>query len=104
MAAVFPLFLYFLCEGARSLGAQGRDDYSRWLARQSLPRMLWELERTGRRRENVPTFGFLLRATLRWVAPRFHPVTEGNTQQALDYLARSPAARAAALREGEWAA
>lgn len=99
MAVVFPLFLYFLAEGGRSLGAQDTDDYSRWLARQSVPRLLLELERTGRRTENVPTFGFILRATLRWISPRFHPVTEGDTQQALDYLARSPAARAAEARE-----
>lgn len=99
MAVVFPLFLYFLAEGGRSLAKQDRDPYARRISRQSLPRLLWELERTGRRTENVPTFSFILRATLRWVSPRFHPVTEGDTQQALDYLARSPAARAAARRE-----
>lgn len=104
MAVIFPLFLYFLAEGGRSLAGQDTDAYSRWLSRQSLPRMLLELERTGRRTENVPTFGFILRATLRWISPRFHPVTEGNTQQALDYLARSPAARAAALRDSDVAA
>jgi predicted metal-dependent hydrolase len=43
----------------------------------------------------VPTFGFLLNATLRWVSPRFYPIHEGNTEQALAYLARSPAAQAA---------
>jgi predicted metal-dependent hydrolase len=99
MAVVFPLFLYALAEGGRSLSKQDQNSYARWMARQNLPRLLWELERTGRRTENVPTFSFILRATLRWVSPRFHPVTEGDTQQALDYLARSPAARAAALRE-----
>lgn len=95
MAIVFPIFVYALAEGARSLARQDKDRYSRWLARRSLARMLLELERVGRRTENVPTFGFLLAGTLRWISPKFHPITEGNTQQALDYLARSPAARAA---------
>ena len=38
-------------------------------------------------------------AHLRWISPRFHPIHEGNTEQALAYLARSPAAQAAALRQ-----
>ncbi|MCD6059979.1 MAG: hypothetical protein K0R03_1722 [Moraxellaceae bacterium] len=100
MAIVFPLFLYFLAEGGRALGKQDKNAYAQWLSRRSLPRMLLELERTGRRTENVPTFSFIVRKTLPWVSPRFHPVTEGDTQQALDYLARSPAARAAAARDG----
>lgn len=99
MAVVFPLFLYFLAEGGRSLARQDPDPVARRMGGQSLPRLLWELERTGRRTENVPTFSFIVRATLRWVSPRFHPVTEGNTEQALAYLARSPAARAAARQE-----
>lgn len=97
MAIIFPLFLYYLSEGARSLARQDQDRYSRWMGRQSVLRLLMELERTGRRTENVPTFGFLVAGTLRWLSPRFHPITEGNTEQALAYLARSPAAQAAAL-------
>lgn len=100
MAIIFPLFLYFLADGGRSLAKQDQDGYSRWIARQTVVRLMFELERVGKRTQNVPTFGFLLRATLRWVSPRFHPITEGNTEQALAYLARSPAARAAAEREG----
>lgn len=98
MAAVFPLFLHFIADGFRELAKQDRTNRSvRRLARGSLPRLLLELERTGRRTENVPTFTFLVAGTLRWLSPRFHPVTEGNTEQALAYLARSPAAQAAAL-------
>jgi predicted metal-dependent hydrolase len=99
MAIVFPLFLYYLVEGGRTLAGQDKDRYSRWIARQSMLRILLELERVGKRTENVPTFSFLVRATLRWLSPRFHPVHEGDTQQALDYLARSPAARAATVGE-----
>ena len=66
------------------------------LALSAQSRLLLELERVGRRTENVPTFGFLVAGTLRWLSPRFHPESEGNTEQALAYLARSPAAQAAA--------
>lgn len=96
MAIVFPLFIYFITEGARSLAGQDPDPEIRKLRRQMVPRLLWELQRVGQQTENVPTFTFLLKATARWVSPRFHPIHEGNTQQALDYLARSPAAQAAA--------
>jgi len=95
MAIIYPLFLYFLADGGRRLARQDSDRYSRWIARQSVLRLLVELQRVGERTENVPTFGFLTAATLRWTSPRFHPEHEGNTQQALDYLARSPAAQAA---------
>jgi predicted metal-dependent hydrolase len=98
MAIVYPLFLYFLVEGGRSLGQQDPDPAVRRLASFSLPRMLLELERVGRRTQNLPTFSFLTRGVMRWVSPRFHPEFEGNTEQALAYLARSPAARAAAAQ------
>ncbi|MDM4771852.1 metal-dependent hydrolase [Solimonas sp. SE-A11] len=99
MAAVFPLFIHFLLDGYRELAAQDRDDRaSRRMARRSLLRLLVELERVGRRTENIPPLSFLLAGALRWISPRFHPMTEGDTQQALDYLARSPAARAATLQ------
>lgn len=103
MAAVFPLFLHFLAGGARSLASQDKDRYSLWLGQQGLLRLLLELELTGRRTENVPTFSYLLAATVRWISPSFHPVTEGNTEQALAYLARSPAARAAEERAAQMA-
>ena len=54
------------------------------------------MEKTGRKTDHVPRFSYLLKASLRWLPPSFHPVHEGNTQQALDYLNRSPAALAAA--------
>lgn len=99
MVAIFPLFLYVLSEGGRSLARQDKkNSYSRWMGKQSLPRILVELQRVGKRTENVPTFGFLLAATVRWISPRFHPEHEGSTEQALAYLARSPAARAAEMR------
>lgn len=94
MAIVFPLFLYFVTEGGRSLARQDPDPESQKMARKTVLRMLWELQRIGKHSDTVPTFTFLLDRTVRWVSPKFHPITEGDTQQALEYIARSPAAQA----------
>lgn len=100
MAAVFPLFIYLFMDGYRQLAAQDQDDeHSLRLARSSMLRLLLELESNGISRENVPRFSAFCMATLHWISPRFHPESEGNTEQALSYLARSPAARAALARE-----
>lgn len=96
MALVFPLFFYLLAEGGRSLARQDSDPRARRLARATLVKVLWELQRTGRSSGNMPTFTYMLNRTARWVAPWFHPRTEGDTQQALDYIARSAAAQAGA--------
>ncbi len=96
MAIVFPLFLYFIAEGGRQLAGQDPDPRARKMARMLLPQILMKLQQVGKRTHNVPTFGFLLKATVRWLSPNFHPVHEGDTEQALAYLARSPAAQAAA--------
>lgn len=95
MALVFPLIVYFIAEGGRTLYRQDPDPQVRRFGRMMIPRLLRELERVGQQTDNVPTFTFLVNATLRWLAPGFHPIDEGDTQQALDYLARSPAAQAA---------
>jgi len=97
MAIIFPLFIHFLVDGFRHLALQDKDSKESYrMARRSVVRLLIELERQGRRTDNVPTFSLLVAGTLRWISPSFHPITEGDTQQALDYMARSPAARAAA--------
>ncbi len=95
MALVFPLFIKVLTEGYRHLAKQDSTHGQAKLAQQPLWRILVELERDGRRTGNVPAFSELMVATTRWFAPNFHPITEGNTEQALAYLARSPAAQAA---------
>ncbi|PKM21738.1 MAG: metal-dependent hydrolase [Gammaproteobacteria bacterium HGW-Gammaproteobacteria-14] len=95
MAIVFPLFLYFIAEGGRSLGRQDSDPKAQYFSRRGLLPLLLQLEREGRRTNNVPTMSLIVRRTLRWLSPRFHPEHEGNTEQALAYIARSPAAQAA---------
>ena len=96
MALVFPLFLYFIAEAGRSLASQDADRKARRMGRYTTVRILLELERIGRRNDNVPTFGLILDRTIRWLSPRFHPRTEGDTAQALAYIARSPAAQGGA--------
>ncbi|WP_410210924.1 metal-dependent hydrolase [Aquirhabdus sp.] len=94
MAAVFPLFLYFLASTGRNLARQGSDDESLKIGRQSLLRLILRMETVGRKTENVPTLSFLTLATIRWISPKFNPIDEGDTQQALDYFAKSPAVQA----------
>lgn len=96
MALVFPLFFYLLGDTARNLAGQDDDPAARRFARMSIARIIWRMEWRGRRFDNTPTFSFMLQRTLRWLAPSFDPVNEGDTQQALDYIARSPAALAGA--------
>lgn len=96
MALVFPLIMYFIAEGGRTLMRQDPDPKVRRLGHSLLPGIFRQLQQVGEKTDNVPTFTFLVEATLRWIAPGFHPIDEGNTAQALAYLARSPAAQAAA--------
>jgi len=98
MAVVFPLFIHFLLDGYRHMARQDRSDaHSRRLARKPFWTLLREVERVGKLTQNIPQFSFLVLAAQRWLSPSFHPIHEGNTAQALSYLARSPAAQAAAL-------
>lgn len=95
MAAVFPIFMYLMVDIGRSLARQDSLEDMQKLAKSNVFKMLWELQRTGRRTGNVPTFTFLAKSVLRWVSPSYHPETEGNTAQALAYFEISPAVRAA---------
>lgn len=48
------------------------------------------------RKDLLPPPGAFTRSVLRYFRPGYHPTQEGSTQQAVAYLAASPAARAAA--------
>jgi hypothetical protein len=56
----------------------------------SLRRFIEVSRRTGR----LPRVGLFTRAMLRYLAPDHHPSGEASTDEALAYLARSPAAAA----------
>lgn len=94
MAIVLPILVKVWVDGLRAICREDAD--AKQYARYNVLQMLWAMEKTGRKTDHVPRFSYLLKASLRWLPPSFHPVHEGNTQQALDYLNRSPAARAAA--------
>lgn len=95
MAIVFPLFIYFIAEGGRSLARQDQSPAAIPIGHAGIVRLLLQMEQIGRRTDHVPPFSLVVMRTLRWLSPRFHPHTEGDTEQALAYIARSPAARAA---------
>jgi len=96
MSIVFPLIIYMLTDTARQLAGQDPDQQARKLARKSVLRILWEMERQSRRYDHTPTFTLMVERTLRWLSPKFDPINEGDTAQALAYIARSPAANAGA--------
>lgn len=95
MAAVFPIFMYLMVDIGRSLARQDSLEEMQKMAKANVFKMLWELQRTGLRTGNIPTFTFLAKSVVRWVSPKFHPESEGNTEQALSYFKISPAVQAA---------
>ena len=58
------------------------------------PRVLVEMTR-AMSRGALPTWGQLAAASMRYLKPRYSPEIEGNTAQAVAYLAKSPRAQAA---------
>lgn len=91
MLLVFPIFIYVLADVGRKLGKQDPDQAVQKIANRTLVGLLSKYHRQAKQTDNGPTLTFLLKTTVRWLSPKFHPETEGNTQQALDYLASSPA-------------
>ena len=87
-ALVAPIFWYVWIAGTRFLA---RADPSPERTRPS-----WRRLYIATRRGRLPSVSRLARATLRYVWPGFHPLAEGSLERALAYLARSPAAIAAA--------
>ena len=93
MTWVVPLMLYFIFDAGRALARQDPDPRAGKVARRALLRLILELEPRGRTTGHVPRLSFLARRTLRWFTPGFHPEGEGDTEQALAFLARSPVVR-----------
>jgi predicted metal-dependent hydrolase len=56
-------------------------------------RLYWKMRASGKR-GSLPKTGYVVRAALRLFRRDYHPLNEGNTAQAVAYLASSPAARA----------
>lgn len=83
-AILYALFL-------RGLKFIVRHDPS--LPNRGYPRLIWELHKSGKRGAS-PRLRNLFGSALRLFNPRYTPEKEGNTAQAVAYLATSPAARA----------
>ena len=94
MMLVFPIFIYMLADIARDLGKQDPDIKIQKIFNRNFFRLLPIYQKQAKATDNAPTLTFITKAIVRWISPNFHPETEGNTQQALDYLARSPAVQA----------
>jgi uncharacterized protein len=88
MASVVPVIVGLWAFGTKYLMAHDPEAASG--NRPSFRRYVRVSRRTGR----LPTFGYLVRAGARYCRPGFHPSQEALTEEALAYLARSPAARA----------
>lgn len=58
----------------------------------------WREWRRAARQDRLPTFSFLLASVWRYLRPGYHPQDEADTETALDYLQRSPAALRATAR------
>lgn len=97
MAGVFPVFMYLMVDIGRSLARQDSLEEMQKMAKANVFKLLWELQRTGKRTGNVPTFTFLAKSVMRWISPNFHPESEGNTEQALAYFKVSPAVQTAQM-------
>lgn len=93
MLTTILLLLYFLITGFRFM-------YKRDPGAGRFPGFIrgwWH----GSRRNCLPSFWKMLGAALRYFRPSYTPHHEGSTEQALAYLATSPAAQAAA-HGGNW--
>lgn len=93
MTIILPIMAWVWFEGGRVILSQDVDAGK--YRHMGTLRLLLEAEKTSRKTDNIPTFSYLVLATFRWFSPNFHPEQEGNTEQALAYLAISPAAQQA---------
>lgn len=88
MLTIVAFMLTFLPRAGRFVGraSTGRRQY--------LPSFLWQYMR-GSRKGLLPPIRSVVWFTLLYFDPRFHPDSIGSTDQAVAYLATSPAVRAA---------
>lgn len=88
MLLVIAILVYLLADGTRTLLDQ--DPSLRGAKRQGFLRTWWRLGKQGL----LPNLARTFRDVARYFNPWYHPEHEANTQEALEYLANSPAAGA----------
>jgi uncharacterized protein len=92
MTLITPQFLFWWLAGVRFLMAHDPTI-------DSVPR--WRDWLRAARQYRVPgPWKLIVTVPIRYLRPSHHPSTEASTQMAMDYLAHSPAARAARNRDG----
>lgn len=95
MALIVPILIYLWIDGTTLMM---RQDPALSKHRPSFWRpWVWrEWGRIARYTGHLPALGWLLKESMSYLKPGYHPIYEADTQQALDYLAKSPAASAVA--------
>ncbi len=88
LAVVQPVILFLWIVGTRYLIAH--DPEATRADKPSVRRYI----KVARRTRRLPTASYLVLSVLRYVWPLHHPSMEASTEEALAYLARSPAAQA----------
>ena len=97
MLLVIAILVYLLADGTRTLLDQ--DPSLRGAKRQGFLRTWWRLGKQGL----LPNLAHTFRDVARYFNPWYHPEHEANTQEALEYLANSPAAaRGERLKTIHW--
>ncbi|MDQ1391197.1 MAG: uncharacterized protein QOF30_174 [Acidimicrobiaceae bacterium] len=87
MAGVLPVIL-----GLWILGTHYLVDHDPEAGPRDHP-SVWRFVKVSRRTHRLPTPGYLTSSVPRYLRPSHHPSQEASTEEALAYLARSPAAR-----------
>lgn len=98
MLLVFPVFLFLVWDALKFLCQQDENQEVKQIGKISMFGAIKRLQTTGNTTDRVPSFSYMLKHTIAWFKYNFHPITEGDTQQALDYFAKSPAAIKAATQ------
>lgn len=97
MLFIFPALAGIWLSATKTLLRQDVD--SAILSKIGTLRLIIRMEKIARKTDHLPKITHLAMATFRWFSPKFHPEHEGDTQQALEYLAKSPAAKDAQQRK-----
>lgn len=94
MAIVTPIFLGLWFKGVQYMIKQ--DPTAPLITPRSLIGIVMQFEKVAAQQQTLPSLKVLFGSLISWAKPSYHPEHEADTQVALDYLATSPAAMAAA--------
>ncbi len=86
MAIAFPIMVVVWLKAAAHLGKVDGTVEGQKLGKKSLPRLIWELDRVGRKTDRLPTVSSLLGSLRLWAKPGHHPEHDGDIQAALRYV------------------